>query len=315
MVSTVLESIKPVIEQADHVTLNTGRLDDFCAGFTGLDSSFKSPFRAVRLSPEDKLQLDLVYNAANFCYWGDPKWTVHHQGREISGAYGMKAAFNRALEEGFRLLDPSYLQTLSETDFAQITRGSGSLPLFNERIRFLRQVGTILKARYNGKATNVVAAGEGDALRLLDEITTNFPCYRDTATFKGKKVLFHKRAQLLTHNAHKVLEAQGNGLTRTEELTALADYKVPQLLRNRGVLEYAPELAECIDTYQEIPAGSPEEVEIRAFTLEAVNQMVANLRPRFPGLKAIDLDRWLYLESKKTSPMDKPHHRALTTAH
>ena len=48
---------------------------------------------------------------------------------------------------------------------------------------------------------------------------------------------------------------------------------------------------------------------------KACERMAANLKKGFPGLKVIDLDRWLYLESKKTSPNDKPRHRALTTAH
>ncbi len=311
----ILRSIAPVIQQADHVKILPESLEAFCYGFEGLDQNFKQPFTSVSLIQNDKLQLNLVYNSANFCYWGDPKWTIIYQGREVSGAYGMKAAFNRALEEGFPLLDPSYLEKLSEKDFRHMIRGNGDIPLFQERVLFLRQLGSILKTKYDGQAINVVDRAEGDALRLLDEITANFPCYSDTAKYKGNRVLFHKRAQLVVNNAHKVLESQGKGLSGTDQLTALADYKVPQLLRNRNILEYSSSLAKRIDSYQVIPAGSSEEVEIRAFTLETIERMAENLRGRFPGLKVIDLDRWLYLESKKTSPNDKPHHRTLTTAH
>jgi len=311
----ILQSIVPVIQQADHVKIRPKDLEVFCSNFRGLDQSFKQPFSPVSLTPEDKIQLDFAYNSANFCYWGDPKWTIKHQDREVSGAYGMKAVFNRALEEGFPLLNPSYLEAISEEDFRHMVRGNGVLPLFHERIEFLHQLGSILNKKYAGRAINVVNSAEGDALKLLDEITTNFPCYSDTAEYKGNKVLFHKRAQLVVNNTHKTLESQGKGLSNTEQLTALADYKVPQLLRNRNILEYSHSLAQSIDNYQIIPAGSIEEVEIRAFTLEACERMATNLRGRFPGLKVIDLDRWLYLESKKVSPNDKPHHRALTTAH
>lgn len=311
----ILQSIAPVILQAEHVRILNGGLESFCNSFTGLNQSFKQPFTSVQLNPEDKIQLDFTYNAANFCYWGDPKWTITYQGREVSGAYGMKAAFNRALEEGFPLLDPKYLESIREEDFNRIVRGSGILPLFKERVQFLRQVGFILNRRYDGKAVSVVDRSEGDALKLLDEITNNFACYDDFTEYKGNKVFFHKRAQLVVNNVHKILEAQGKGLARTNQLTALADYKVPQLLRNRSIIEYGQSLSKRIDTYQVIPAGSPEEVEIRAFTLEVCERIVTDLRKKFPDLKVIELDMWLYLESKKTSPNDKPHHRALTTAY
>src|SRR3989338_1661124 len=176
----ILQSIFPVIKQADHVKIRSGDLETFCSSFRSLEQSFKQPFTAFSLTPEDKIQLDFVYNSANFCYWGDSKWTVTYQGREISGAYGMKYVFNRALEEGFPLLDPSYLETISEEDFRHMVRGNGVLLLFQERIHFLHQFGSILNRKYGGKAINVVDKAEGDALRLLDEITANFPCYSDT---------------------------------------------------------------------------------------------------------------------------------------
>ena len=179
----ILQSIIPVIEQAEHVRINQRKLGEFCLRFEGLSTDFKQPFTSIRLNPEDKIQLDFVYNAANFCYWGEPKWTVTYQDKPISGAYGMKAAFNRAFEEGFPLLDPSYLTILSEGDFAHITRGSGQLPLFQERILFLHQLGAILNQKYDGNAMNVVAAGQGNALQLLDLVADNFPCYYDTATY------------------------------------------------------------------------------------------------------------------------------------
>ncbi len=313
--NAILRSIVPVIQQAKYVKINHFRLDDFCSRFEGLYQSFKIPFIPFSLNIDDKIQLDFAYNSANFCYWGDPKWAITHQGREISGAYGMKAAFNRALEERFPLLDASYLENLTEMDLAHIVRGNTTIPLFQERLLFLRQLGRILNEKYHGKSKNVVDAGEGDSLRLLEEVTSNFPCYDDSAEYNGNKVLFHKRAQLFVHNVHKALEKEGKILSSIDELSALADYKIPQLLRNRGIFEYGPELANRVDNYQIIPAGGVEEVEIRAFTLEAVELMVEKLKPGFPSLNAINLDSYLYLEAKKKYPEDKPHHRALTTAH
>ena len=45
------------------------------------------------------------------------------------------------------------------------------------------------------------------------------------------------------------------------------DYRVPVVLRELGVLHYAPSLAAAVDSKQEIAPGSQEEVEIRAATV------------------------------------------------
>jgi hypothetical protein len=79
-------------------------------------------------------------------------------------------------------------------------------------------------------------------------------------------------------------------LSNLDKLTAFADYKVPQMLRKFGVLEYIPELANKIDGYKEIEAGSREEIEIRAATIWAIEEMKEVLRPRFPQITARQLD-------------------------
>lgn len=60
-------------------------------------------------------------------------------------------------------------------------------------------------------------------------------------------------------------------------LTMFADYRVPQLLRQVGVLKYSEALSASIDQYHEIPVGSEEEVEIRAGTVIAVERIQAAL--------------------------------------
>jgi hypothetical protein len=52
-----------------------------------------------------------------------------------------------------------------------------------------------------------------------------------------------------------------------------ADYVVPAVLRHWGILEYSSALAASVDGQSEIAAGSEEEVEIRACTITAVEQL------------------------------------------
>jgi hypothetical protein len=313
----ILQSIVPVIERARDVRIGQEGLDAFCGSFKGLDSSsFKAPFKSPSMSPEDKIRLDFAYNSANFCYWQEPRWTVEYKGREIKGAFGMKAAFYRGIEEGYPLTDASFLTKISLQDFERIVRGRNNLQLLTERINHLHEVGMVLTNQYGGDVINVVEKGKGDAIKLLEEITGNFSCYDDSGDYFGERVFFHKRAQLVVSNIDKTLRTAGRtGLQRVDELTALADYKVPQILRHLGIIAYSKGLSQIVDNKGIIVAGSPDEVEIRAFTIESVERMVGKLKRNFPDVNAIELDKYLYHESKVVKEEMRPHHRAISTAH
>ena len=57
-----------------------------------------------------------------------------------------------------------------------------------------------------------------------------------------------------------------------------ADYRVPQIMRQVGILEYTPSLSEKIDSETELPYSSIEEVQIRAATVIAVEQIMEGIR-------------------------------------
>jgi len=66
-----------------------------------------------------------------------------------------------------------------------------------------------------------------------------------------------------------------------DRLTTFADYRVPQILRHKGILEYAPTLADRVNQHFELARGSFEEVSIRAATVVAVEELVRVLnQPR-----------------------------------
>lgn len=56
-------------------------------------------------------------------------------------------------------------------------------------------------------------------------------------------------------------------------ITIMADYIVPAVLRQLGVLRYSSTLASTIEANSEIGPGSEEEVELRACSVHAVEKM------------------------------------------
>jgi hypothetical protein len=103
-------------------------------------------------------------------------------------------------------------------------------------------------------------------VNLVRRLAADFSSFRDQATYRGEEVFFYKRAQLLASDLHGALGGKRLGSFRDlKELTAFADYKLPQVLRHVGVFKYAPDLAEKVDRMTELDPGGEEEVEIRQY--------------------------------------------------
>lgn len=119
---------------------------------------------------------------------------------------------------------------------------------------------------------------------------------------------FLKKAQLTLGLIAANFRARG--FEMTTDLTAYADYRVPQVLRHLGVLEYAPALAAMIDSGKQIPSGSAEETAIRAATILACAKLAARKQ-----MTDAEVDSWLFEKSRDTDFQKnaKPFHLTVTT--
>ncbi len=314
----ILDGVDWVVNRSRHVQIDQDRLH-LVAEDLDLDR-LQLPDWQVPVVPDwrDERLVDffLLFNSINFCYWGQPKWTVSYQGQAYDGAFGLMAALTRALDEGYPLLDGAYLAWIGEDEFRQILRGNVPIPLEGERWTILRVCGMLLARDFGGRWHEVVRRAGGSAVKLVDLLVTRFPSWDDVAEFDGRRVAFYKRAQLAAAMLYQAFGGQGWGAFEDfDRLTVYADYKLPQVLRKLGILVYDEELAALVDSQTPIPAGSRREVEIRAATVWAGEAMRWALHDRVPGLTAAHIDFWLWETSQRKSPDDRPYHRTLTTAY
>jgi hypothetical protein len=121
------------------------------------------------------------------------------------------------------------------------------------------------------------------------------PFYDDTG--------FYKRAQITPQDLHLAGVAEFGDIDR---LTIFADNLVPHVLRTDGVLAYAPELAELIDSEQLLPPGEQER-EIRACAVHACELVSARL-----GVAPRTLDAWLWTRGQAPAYKARPRHRTRT---
>jgi hypothetical protein len=252
----------------------------------------------------------LLLDALNFSFWDAPRWRVHYRGEWLDGYWALAAALKRAIEEDIPVTDAAFLARLEWEQFEHIFRGEHRITLAAERLAHAREVGRVLLDKYDGSCANLIAGCRFDAPGLVSRVVADFPSFRDEATYDGERVVFYKRAQIFAADLCGAFGGEGLGaLKHMHTLTCFADYKLPQILRRFGIMRYAPALAEAVDGMREIPAGSAEEVEIRAATIAAVERLRKELETRGTPFTSVQID-WALWEAAQGSPPDgKPYHR------
>jgi hypothetical protein len=313
----ILDAIAPLIPCLRHVAIDEAQVDRVCARLTPDDLPLPTWDDDVFTlhPPERRAAQILLFNAINFSYWGDPKWTIDFRGRPLDGAWGMLGAIARAVDEGYPVFDAAYLATIPASDLRRILRGNVEIPMFQERLDILHETGAVLTstAEFGGCFVGLIRAAANDAVALVQLLTTRFPSFDDTAVLNGRPVAFYKRAQLSAAMVYAALGGAGLGdLRRVEQLTVFADYKLPQALRRLGVLRYAPDLAERVGRCEPLAAGSREEVEIRAATVWVGELMRRALAARGLPVTALHVDYWLWRAGQQKGPETEPYHRTRT---
>lgn len=271
-----MEAIKYVVENSKHVRIDLDKVRDLAvevASHEGVHWLERCP---VDLAGVDMIKFLFAFNAISFSYWGEPKWTNGYE----RGTWCMIDALKRASCVDFSSLDRAGLE--------QILRGNVEIPLLDERLKILQGLDYTVDS--------------DDALELVEQTVARNPSFEDKALYKGVEVKFNKRAQLLASDLGQIMR-----LRNLDKLTACADYILPMVLREKGVLVYSDELASKVDNKVELLSGSLEEVEIRANTIWAVELAKGSL-------SAMAVNDYLWLAGDSV-PADREYHRVRSCAY
>jgi hypothetical protein len=296
-VTTVLESVLPVVEASRDVTTDLDRLRDTASWLAYEELPFPRfllPF-ALELDRDGIIDFVLVANLLNFAYTDFDTGVRYDQvvdGVTYADSDALLYCLHRALDEGIDVLDGAYLADVTVDDLRHILRGGTSeLQMLDERAAILREAGATLVERYDGRFHNLVAAASprlfDDGKGMVDLLVRDFPRFDDVAEYDGHTVRFYKLAQLAFWFLHVSLPG-GLGVSDVDRLSAFADYIVPVGMRVLGIFRYSDALEDAISAGRLIEAGSPWEVELRAHTIYAtalLTDEVNALRP--PELQVI----------------------------
>jgi hypothetical protein len=221
----------------------------------------------VEADGEARAAFVLCLDAINF---GSGWWPTIRKRPGCSGYFTIAAG----LTERFRERGPWSADELAGIDTAEIAAvldQDSEHPLMADFAAALRDVGGRVERDHGGRFRAVIEAANGSALALAD-LLSEWRAFADVSTYDGRSVPFFKRAQIAAVDVARAGLADLAGLDR---LTAFADNLVPHVLRLDGVLWLDPGLERRIEAGELLEHGSPEEVELRACAVHAVELLAA----------------------------------------
>jgi Potential Queuosine, Q, salvage protein family len=302
-----------VVERARDVRVVAERAADvaarLAAGELGLPEWRRPPHWWDDADADATAHYVLLLDALNFSFWGEPRWRVAWGAERLDGYWALAAALTSAVEQGQPLGDPDYLARTARA--AQLLAGLDGVPIPLLRLRqaALREVGLGLLRGCGGRFLDCVERAGRSAPALVELVAARFPSFRDVAEYDGRPVPFYKRAQLLVADLHGAFAGRGPGaFDDLATLTMFADYKVPQVLHDLGVLAYSPALEAALRARELLPYGDRREVEIRAASVQAVELIVDVLEGRGRHVPAFEVDERLWALGQ-ARPLALPYHR------
>lgn len=303
---------REVTRRARFVSIDGQALDTFAADLVARTGPAADLDPAHEFEGDAAATLAFVFalDAINF---GSGWFPVLRKRPGLSG-YRSIATACRERFEGGPPIDGPLLRATTPEAMAEILGQDAGDPEVAELMalfaRAWRELGEWLAREHDDRFETAIASAAHSAERLVADLA-RMPLYHDVARYDELEVPFYKRAQITAADLDRVFGSRGPGrFDDLDRLTLFADNLVPHVLRCAGVLVYAEALAARIDAGERLAAGSPEEVEIRAVAVEAVERLVARLAALGSPTTAHALDGWLWNEGQRPEIKARPRHRA-----
>lgn len=323
----VRKSARFIVQHSSHVRINEQKLHELSAWlsqnhkYDEFSESSQHP-TANDFDLESNIKFFFVVDSLNFCFWPN---SMEYE--------DLIAYIKKIFKEEPSFFSFDNFMKIGEQDFIQKFEGflkdqKKQLP---ERLRILRDLFCFIETKHAGSFAQLILSTNFDAGHLLKTIIDNLTNFQDHCVFKGRQVFFYKRAQILTADLNEALKDYlklrkatltgkerdffdkfpESGFTNVEKLTCFADYRVPQVLNEFGVVEYSESLASRVYGLKEIESGSEEECEIRAAMIYVVERLSELSESSFK-LSDIQID-WIFWQyGEKNLATIKPFHRVVT---
>ncbi len=289
-----------VAARARSVTVLSAGIESCCRGLAVCSEI--APEKSPAGDREQRGAFVICLDAINF---GSGWWPTIRKRPGHSG-YGTIAAALGEHADRHGAWTAAELAGLSAGEVAAVLGQDPGHPLMAKFATALRDVGERVAGEHDGSFAVLVEAAEGSAATLAGTLAS-WDSFADVSSYEGEPVPFYKRAQIAAADLDRVGAASFADLDR---LTAFADNLVPHVLRLDGVLRLDPALAAAIDRGELLVHGSPEEVELRACAVHAVELLAAA-----SGRSPAEIDGILWRRGGGARYKETPRPRSRNTAY
>lgn len=314
MLDKILETSRFVVNNAKHVKINyekVNALTEELLKFNNVHYLTKVPYEIYDMDTKDIINFLLIYDAIDFSFWGNPKWTIEVNGKNLDGGIALlHCIFN--LFNGHDSVDIyNELEKMPFDEFRKILKGNIEIPLLEERYKIVTEIARTVNEKMNGNFYEYIKDMSTD-LEIFKSILSNFSNFEDTRIYDGKEIYFYKLAQLLTSDILHVIEIKEQRDVDYSNLLGCADYKIPQVMREFDILEYDGELSLLVDDKSGIAENSEYEVEIRASMIVVVNYIWERIDK---SVDRIDINDFIWSKGQDKTKNYKPYHLTRTTSY
>jgi len=308
----VLESTKLIIKKSKDVKINSEAIKSFKIQPEEISSiKWDKNIHFYSLTDLEKfLNYLLLIDCNNFCFWkGKEK---KHFSNSLSGYLVLTNEYKNFFISQRKKANLKYFSKISFEEFKKEFKNLSKFQLFKKRWEIVRRVSLYMVKNYNGSFYLFLKSVKKDAAKLIKKISQELYSFNDSSQFQQKKIYFLKRAQHLTANIWGALEGKDvSNFYNLEYLTAMADYKLPQILNYLGILQYSQKLKNILKKGKIIKKNSSIELELRANTIWAIEQLKNELNKKGISIYSFQVDWYLWNKSHCLN-LILPHHRTKT---
>ena len=307
MLNKIKSSCKFVADNSKYVKINYDELDKF---INNIDCSnlknwlMYDPYNLLELNVETIINFLLIFESIDYSFWGQPKWKIDTEEGIKDGSDALLYVMLKYVKKTKK----TDFSNISLNEFKKLLKGNVDIPLLEKRYKTIVGISKIVNERMNGNFYKFIKNITSDT-QLFDIIISNFESFKDERIYDGKTIYFYKLAQLLTSDILHIREKLEGIKVDYSNLIGCADYKIPQILRALGIVEYNDELANIIDLSEHIEISSKYEVEIRASQIVVLEY----IHKKFININSIDINDFFFVYSKKVKSIAKPYHLCRNT--
>ena len=312
--SQVLSSVSKVIPQLSCLEIDIEKLHESAINLSKEDFGINYEGNP-NIVPVEYIRKTMLINTLNFVFT-DFSTSVKYKIENLSDTDAMVYQIDKALIEGVPLTQGHYMRDMDLKEFKRIFTGNIEMPMADEIVEILNNVGDTLVTKYDGDWINFIDDGPkklyDNGEGLVERLVRDFKRFDDHSIFENEKVYFLKLAQLAFWGIHRELSKSYFFIEDMENMTAFADYIIPVALESFGIVKYSSGLKEKIDSGILVDRDSIEEIEIRStsiYVTAKLTELINNCKNEEEKIIIPQLDFKLWTDFHAD---ERPHHLTKT---